>query len=224
MPNAIVTGGSAGLGRALITELVSAGWTVTTTARTETPLAAAAESLGERVRWLAGDVAAPEHRERLVRLAAEAGPIELLINNASELGGSPQPQLRDLDADTFGRILAVNLVAPLELINTARPWLAADAVIINLSSDAAADHYPGWGGYAASKAALDHLTATLAAEEPDRRWYAVDPGDLRTALHQAAFPGEDISDRPLPETTVPAFLRLITARPASGRYRAAEVV
>lgn len=223
MPNAIVTGGSAGLGRALVTDLVSAGWTVTTTARTAAPLAEAADRLGAGVRRLAGDVADPDHRDRLVRLAAEAGPIDLLINNASELGGSPQPQLRDLDPETFARILAVNLIAPLALINVARPWLAPDAVIINLSSDAAADHYPGWGGYAASKAGLDHLTATLAAEEPDRRWYAVDPGDLRTAMHQAAFPGEDISDRPLPETAVPAFLRLITDRPASGRYRAAEV-
>ncbi|MFC7619540.1 SDR family NAD(P)-dependent oxidoreductase [Microlunatus sp. GCM10028923] len=222
MPNAIVTGGSAGLGLALITDLVAAGWTVTTTARNRATLAQVADPL-DGVHWLAGDVADPDHRERLVRLAAEAGPIELLINNASELGGSPQPQLRDLAGDTFARILAVNLVAPLELINAARPWLAPDAVIINLSSDAAADHYAGWGGYAASKSALDHLTATLAAEEPERRWYAVDPGDLRTAMHQAAFPGEDISDRPLPETASPAFLRLITTRPASGRYRAAEV-
>ncbi|WP_152365328.1 SDR family oxidoreductase [Microlunatus speluncae] len=224
MPNAIITGGSAGLGRALTTELLGAGFTVTITARTADALAATAADLGGRVRQLAGDVTDPDHRDRLVALAAADGPVDVLINNASELGGSPQPQLRDLDRATFERILAVNLVAPLELINSARPHLAPDATIINISSDAAADHYEGWGGYGASKAALDHLTLTLAAEEPDRRWYAIDPGDLRTAMHQAAFPGEDISDRPLPETITPAFLQLIRDRPASGRYRATELI
>ena len=224
MANAIITGGSAGLGRALAAELLRAGFTVTITARTAEPLATTAGDLGDRLRQLAGDVTDPDHRARLVELAAGDGPIEVLINNASELGGSPQPALRDLDRTTFERILAVNLIAPLELINQARPQLAADATIINISSDAAADHYQGWGGYAASKAALDHLTLTLAAEEPDRRWYAVDPGDLRTAMHQAAFPGEDISDRPLPETITPAFLQLIKSRPDSGRYKAAELV
>ena len=226
MPNAIITGGSAGLGRALAAELLtarSAPWTVTITARTTAVLDATAEQLGERLRHLAGDISDPEHRNRLVELAAEDGPIDLLINNASELGGSPQPPLRELTSATFDRILEVNLVAPLALINQARPRLAPDATIINISSDAAAEHYEGWGGYAASKAALDHLTLTLAAEEPDRRWYAVDPGDLRTAMHQDAFPGEDISDRPLPESSTPAFLRLIETRPESGRYRAADL-
>jgi NAD(P)-dependent dehydrogenase (short-subunit alcohol dehydrogenase family) len=224
MANAIITGGSAGLGRALAAELLRAGFTVTITARTPGALAATADELGGRLLHLAGDVTDPDHRSRLVELAAGAGPIDLLINNASELGGSPQPALRDLDGATFQRILAVNLIAPLELINLARPRLAPDAMIINISSDAAAAHYEGWGGYGASKAALDHLTLTLAAEEPDRRWYAVDPGDLRTAMHQAAFPGEDISDRPLPETITPAFLQLVRTRPDSGRYKAGELI
>ncbi len=224
MANAIITGGSAGLGRALAAELLQAGFTVTITARTAGALTSTADDLGGRLLHLAGDVTDPDHRARLVELAAGAGPIDLLINNASELGGSPQPALADLDGSTFERILAVNLIAPLELINQARPNLAADATIINISSDAATDHYEGWGGYAASKAALDHLTLTLAAEEPDRRWYAVDPGDLRTAMHQAAFPGEDIGDRPLPETVTPAFLQLIKSRPSSGRYKASELV
>lgn len=233
MTNALITGGSAGLGRALAAELTAAGWTVTINARTAETLAATAQSLGkqslgnralgDRVRQLAGDVTDPDHLDRLVEVAAADGPIDVLINNASELGGSPQPPLSELTAATLTRILAVNLVAPLELINRARPKLTSTAVIINISSDAAAEHYPGWGGYAASKAALDHLTLTLAAEDPDRRWYAVDPGDLRTAMHQAAFPDEDISDRPLPESVTPAFLSLITTRPASGRYRAAEL-
>ncbi len=224
MANAIITGGSAGLGRALAAEFLQAGFTVTITARTAEPLLATAGQLGGQLRHLAGDVTDPEHRARLVELAAGDGPIDVLINNASELGGSPQPQLRELDQATLERILAVNLIAPLELINRARARLAPDATIINISSDAGAEHYEGWGGYGASKAALDHLTLTLAAEEPDRRWYAIDPGDLRTAMHQAAFPGEDISDRPLPESITPTFLQLIRDRPASGRYRAAELI
>lgn len=184
MANAIITGGSAGLSRALAAELLRAGFTVTITARTE----------------------------------------DSLITAAAELGGSAQPALRELDRAAFERILAVNVIAPLELINQARPRLASGAMIINISSDAAVGHYEGWGGYGASKAALEHLTLTLAAEEPDRRWYAVDPGDLRTAMHQAAFPGEDISDRPLPETITPAFLELIRDRPESGRCRAADLI
>ncbi|HLT62732.1 MAG TPA: SDR family oxidoreductase [Microlunatus sp.] len=224
MPNAIITGGSTGLGRALAEALLSDGWTVTIDARSEDRLAAVADSLAGPIRHLAGDVTDPDHRERLVRLAATDGPIDLLINNASELGASPQPALRELTEPTFRRILAVNVEAPLALINRVRPHLGPDSVVINISSDAAADHYPGWGGYAAGKAALDHLTLTLAAEEPDRRWYAVDPGDLRTELHQSAFPGEDISDRPLPETVTPAFLALLRSRPPSGRYRAADLL
>ena len=141
-----------------------------------------------------------------------------MINNASELGGSPQPALRDLDRPrSNGSGGQPGRAAGADPGRIAQ--LSPTRSIINISSDAAADHYEGWGGYAASKAALDHLTLTWAAEEPDRRWYAVDPGDLRTAMHQAAFPGEDISDRPLPETVTPAFLQLIGGRPGSGRYK-----
>jgi len=146
------------------------------------------------------------------------------VNNASTLGHSPLPSVLDLTVDVLDQLWQTNVVGPIALIQTLRPYLVDDAVVINISSDAAVEHYETWGGYAATKAALDHLTATLAAENPELRWYAVDPGDMRTQMHQDAFPGEDISDRPEPESVVPGFLRLLAARPPSGRYRAAEFV
>jgi NAD(P)-dependent dehydrogenase (short-subunit alcohol dehydrogenase family) len=154
-----------------------------------------------------------------------AGPLRLLVNNASRLGPSPQPRLTDYPADDLHAVYDTNVFAPLQLIQSALPALTAGrGAIVNISSDAAVEPYEGWGGYGSSKAALDHLSAILAAEHPALGVYAFDPGDMRTDMHQAAFPGEDISDRPEPESVVPALLRLLDTRPASGRYRAQQLV
>jgi NAD(P)-dependent dehydrogenase (short-subunit alcohol dehydrogenase family) len=222
---ALVTGASRGLGRALATELNGRGWRVVVDGRDAAVLAAAAAALPhpELVTAVPGDVADPAHR---AELAAAAGDrLHLLVNNASDLGPSPLPRLAELDADRFAAVLGVNTVAPLALIQLALPALtAAGGRILDVSSDAAVEAYEGWGGYGASKAALDHLSAVLAVELPGLRVYAVDPGDMRTDMHQAAFPGEDISDRPAPETVVPGLLQLLTGDLPSGRYRAADLV
>jgi len=161
----------------------------------------------------------------LVDTAERLGGIHLLVNNASVLGSSPQPPLADLTADVLADVLAVNTVAPHDLVRRALPALSrARGCVINVSSDAAVEAYEGWGAYAASKAALDQLSAVLAVEHPDLAVYAVDPGDMNTDLHQQAFPGEDITDLPSPEVVVPALLRLVTDRPPSGRYRAADLL
>jgi len=227
--NAVITGGSMGLGRALADELVRAGWSVTIDGRTASVLARAEEQLtrlagpGQRVGAVAGDIGDADHRRRLLELATAAGPIDLLVNNASELGGSPLPGLRDLEATAYERVLHTNVVAPQQLVRAALDRLSPDAVIVNISSDAGVEHYPTWGGYGSAKAALDHQSMTWAAEEPGLTWYAVDPGDLRTAMHQAAFPGEDISDRPAPETVAPTLVALVGSGRPSGRYRAADL-
>ena len=225
MPTALITGATAGLGRALAETLARHQWTLIVNGRRAERIQETEEALSAHTRTLAitGDVSDPAHRAKLIESAREAGPLDLLVNNASELGGSPQPELADLDPATFARLLAVNVEAPLDLIRTALPHLSASAAVINISSDAAVEHYEGWGGYAASKAALDHLTLTLAAEQPQRRFYAVDPGDMRTEMHQDAFPGEDISDRPLPETVAPTLAALAASALPSGRYRASEL-
>ena len=160
----------------------------------------------------------------LVVAAIDAGPLRLLVNNASRLGPSPQPRLADYLAADLRAVYTTNVFAPLALIQAALPALTGNGGgIVNITSDAAVEPYEGWGGYGSSKAALDQLTAVLAAEEPSLRCYAFDPGDMRTDMHQQAFPGEDISDRPEPETVVPALLRLIDERPPSGRYRASDL-
>jgi NAD(P)-dependent dehydrogenase (short-subunit alcohol dehydrogenase family) len=152
------------------------------------------------------------------------GRLDLLVNNASRLGPSPQPYLRDYPLDELARVYDTDVIAPLALIQLlAAPLTAASGTIVNISSDAAVEAYPGWGGYGSAKAALDQLTSVLAAEEQPLRCYAFDPGDMRTDMHQQAFPGEDISDRPEPETVVPALLRLLAGRPPSGRYRASDL-
>jgi NAD(P)-dependent dehydrogenase (short-subunit alcohol dehydrogenase family) len=226
MPNAILTGASYGLGRALARELVDRDYALTVDARRPEPLAVARRAIAAPGRgWVSavpGDVGDATHRAELIASAAAHGPIDLVINNASELGGSPQPALRDLDSRVAEALWRTNVDAPVQLVRAALTRLAPGAVIVNLSSDAAVEHYPGWGGYAATKAALDHLTLTWAVEQPEFTFYAVDPGDMRTAMHQAAFPGEDISDRPEPETVAPRLITLLTSGRPSGRYRAAD--
>jgi NAD(P)-dependent dehydrogenase (short-subunit alcohol dehydrogenase family) len=172
---------------------------------------------------VAGDVADPAHRGRLVDLVDAAGGLDLLVNNASLLGPSPQPALADYPLEVLEQVLRVNTLAPLALIQQLLPLLHPGARVINVSSDAAVEAYRGWGGYGASKAALDRISAVLAEELPGLRIYALDPGDMRTAMHQEAFPGEDIGDRPAPETVPPALRRLIDGELPSGRYRAADL-
>lgn len=222
-PVALITGGSAGLGRALVLALAADGWSVVTDARHSDPLLTVAEQAGSGVVAVAGDVAEPHHRERLVGAVGSLGRLDLLVNNASTLGPTPLPALADADSGALEGVWRVNVEAPLALSVALLPRLrSSGGALVSITSDASVEHYQGWGLYAASKAALDHLTITLGAENPEVAAYAVDPGDLRTAMHQAAFPGEDISDRPWPETVVAPLLRLLWQRPASGRYRAAD--
>ncbi|RZU20634.1 short-subunit dehydrogenase [Kribbella rubisoli] len=224
-PVALITGASAGLGLALAHGLADRGWTLVIDARGAGPLKDAADALANRtdVVPLAGDVTDPEHRLDLVDVVVQLGRLDLLVNNASYLGPSPLQALDAADLDELRRVYEVDVLAPIALTQALLPALtAASGVLINISSDAAVEAYETWGGYGSAKAALDHATRVLAAEHPTLSVYAVDPGDLRTAMHQAAFPGEDISDRPEPTTVVPAFLKLLDSRPASGRYRAAE--
>src|SRR5690349_20730068 len=222
MPIALITGASRGLGRAAAHALARRGWSLIVDARRADDLADAMRGLADVVA-LPGDVTDPGHRAGLVAAVSRAGGLDVLVNNASRLGPSPQPMLRDYPLDELGRVYDTNVIAPLALIQLLTASLAAAGTIVNVSSDAAVEAYPGWGGYGSSKAALDQLTAVLAAEEPSLRCYAFDPGDMPTDMHQQAFPGEDISDRPEPETVVPALLRLIDERPPSGRYRASDL-
>jgi NAD(P)-dependent dehydrogenase (short-subunit alcohol dehydrogenase family) len=220
---ALITGASRGLGLALARALSVRGYALVIDARDPVALGDAAEELvaATPVRAVPGDVADPVHRERLIAAARELGGLDLLVNNASVLGPSPQPMLERYPLGVLEHVLRVNLVAPLGLVQLALPLLAVrGGRIVNISSDAAREAYPGWGGYGSAKAGLDHLSAILAAEQPDLRIYAVDPGDMNTQLQQEAFPGEDVSDRPAPETSVPGLLRLIEEQLPSGRYEA----
>jgi NAD(P)-dependent dehydrogenase (short-subunit alcohol dehydrogenase family) len=223
MPVALITGASRGLGRATARALAGRGWTLVADARAEEDLASALRGIADVVA-IPGNVTDPRHRERLAAAVTELGRLDLLMNNASRLGPSPQPPLRDYPLAELSRVYDTNVVAPLALFQLlAGPLTAAGGTVVNVTSDAAVEQYSGWGGYGSAKAALDQLTAILAAEEPALRCYAFDPGDMRTAMHQRAFPGEDISDRPEPETVVPALLRLLDERPLSGRYRASDL-
>lgn len=226
MPVALVTGASKGFGRAATLALAARGWTLVLDARGADALHTLVAGLsGVGVTALPGDVTDPAHRAALATEVDRLGRLDLLLNNASRLGPSPQPALRDYPLDELRAVYEVNLLAPLALTQLTLPALArAGGTVVNVSSDAAVEAYPGWGGYGSAKAALDQLSRVLAAEHPDLRVYAFDPGDMRTDLHQQAFPGEDISDRPEPHTVVPALLRLLDSRPASGRYRASEPV
>jgi NAD(P)-dependent dehydrogenase (short-subunit alcohol dehydrogenase family) len=223
VPTALITGASRGFGRALARTLTERGWRLVLDGRNADDLGRIADELPDAVA-VAGDVSDPLHREALTAAVEVFGGIDLLVNNASELGPSPLPALADYPLHELRRVYETNVIAPLALTQLLLPALAGSAgTLVNISSDAAVEGYEGWGGYGSSKAALDQLGRVLAAEQPTLRVYGFDPGDMRTDMHQRAFPGEDISDRPEPETVVPALLRLLDERPASGRYRAADL-
>jgi NAD(P)-dependent dehydrogenase (short-subunit alcohol dehydrogenase family) len=224
MSVAILTGASKGLGRVLARSLAERGWSLVIDARDPAALSAAAAELPGAVA-LAGDVSDPRHRAELIAAAERLGGVDLLVNNASTLGASPLPRLDTLPLDTYRRTLEVNVVAPLALLQAALPALRArGGRIVNITSDAGVEGYETWGGYGSSKAALEQLSNVLAAEEPGVRVYWVDPGDMRTEMHQDAFPGEDISDRPPPGDSVPGLLALIEGDHPSGRYSARALV
>lgn len=220
-PVAVVTGASRGLGRAVAGGLADRGWSLVLDARGVDQLRTVVDELSRRttVVGVPGDVTDPDHRRALATAVADLGGVDLLVNNAGGLGPSPLPRLADLDTGELADLLAVNTIAPLGLVQALFPEMTGDATIVNITSDAAVEAWEGWGGYGVTKAALEHLTSVLAIEHPNLHVHAVDPGDLRTAMHQAAFPGEDISDRPLPTTVVPVLLRLVSDRRPSGRHR-----
>ena len=223
---ALVTGASRGLGRALACALADRGWRLVIDARGAGELEAArAELAGQTVvTALAGDVADDEHRRTLVAAALELGGLDRLVNNASALGPSPQPRLADYPLETLAHVYRVNVLAPLALVQLALPPLErSHGRILTVTSDAAVEGYEGWGGYGSSKAALEQLTNVLAAEHPLLRVYWVDPGDMNARMQQEAFPGEDVSDRPPPEASVPGLLVLVEDERPSGRYRAREL-
>jgi NAD(P)-dependent dehydrogenase (short-subunit alcohol dehydrogenase family) len=220
MAVAVVTGASRGLGRALARALADEGWSLVLDARGAEALGAVAAGLATPVVALPGDVADPAHRVELIAAARELGGVDLLVNNASVLGAEPLVPLAEHPLDGFRKALEVNVLAPLALVQTALPLLReAHGAVLNISSDAAVEAYGTWGGYGASKAALDHWSAVLAAEEPELRVWWVDPGDMRTAMYAAAVPEDDDSGRPLPEdAAVPALLGLVGGGARSGRY------
>ena len=216
---AVITGGSLGFGRAVAELLVEAGWEVFIDGRDRALVEDAARRIGAIP--VPGDVTDPDHRQRLLDLPE----LDLLVNNASSLGPSPLPPLTAYPLAELRGVLETNLLAPLALAQLAMPGLARrGGAVVNVTSDAAVEAYPGWGGYGASKAALEQASAVLGVENPDVRVWSLDPGDMRTRMHQEAFPGEDISDRPDPETVAPAVLWLVEHRPASGRVRAAALL
>ena len=229
-PVALITGASQGLGRALAETLAAQGWRLVIDARRAERLDAAAVAVRGRtgadadVVSVAGDVADPAHRVELVAAVERFGRLDVLVNNASTLGASPLPPLDTLDLGVLRTTFEVNVVAPLALVQALLPFLAVSkGTVVNVTSDAAVEAYEGWGGYGSSKAALEHLSAVLAAEHPELRVRWVDPGDMRTEMHQDAFPGEDISDRPLPESVIPQLVALLGSDQPSGRARLAEV-
>ncbi len=253
MAVAIVTGGSRGLGEALAGALAERGWSVVVDARSGAELEEAVERLRARatraggtgrargasqagapdraeaagsIVGIAGDVTDEAHRRALVAAADAVGGVDLLVNNASTLGATPLPGLAGYPLDVLREVYEVNTIAPLALVQAALPLLrqSRNPRVLNVTSDAAVDAYEGWGGYGSSKAALEHVGSVVAVEEPWLRVWTVDPGDMRTRMHQDAFAGEDISDRPLPESVVPALVALIDGDRPSGRYRAAELV
>jgi NAD(P)-dependent dehydrogenase (short-subunit alcohol dehydrogenase family) len=228
MPTAIVTGGTRGLGRALVEHLASDGWRVLFDARRGNDVQRTIDEIGRShpaadLIGVPGSITDGRHRSELVD-AIGGGDLALLVNNAGALGPSPLPRLVDVEPGDLTDLLETNVVAPLRLVSELLPPLQrAGGVVLNVSSDAAVEAYAGWGPYGTSKAALDHISRVLATEHPELAVYAFDPGDMRTDMHQAAFPGEDISDRPLPETVVPVLMRLVELRPPSGRYTSEDI-
>jgi NAD(P)-dependent dehydrogenase (short-subunit alcohol dehydrogenase family) len=219
---ALITGASRGLGLALARALADEGWTLIIDARGEGDLETVRAELSEQTQVvaIAGDVSDPKHRAALADAASEAGGLDALVNNASILGPSPQPALLDYPLDTLEEVYRTNTLSPLALVQALKADLKPDARIVNVTSDAAVEPYEGWGGYGSSKAALEQISNILAAENPNLRVYRVDPGDMQTRMQQEAFPDEDISDRPLPEESVPGFVELLTGDLPSGRYEA----
>ncbi|HLI07602.1 MAG TPA: SDR family oxidoreductase [Ktedonobacteraceae bacterium] len=218
----LITGASRGLGLALARALAKQGWTLIIDARGAEALEAARAELAGLTRVIAvpGDVTTTAHRHALAEAAKQIGGLDAVVNNASILGPSPQPNLLDYPLDVLEQVYRTNVVAPLGLLQEVRNELKENARIINITSDAGVEAYEGWGGYGSSKAALEQISNILAAENPSWRIYRVDPGDMRTQMHQEAFPGEDISDRPLPEVSVPGLFELLTGDLPSGRYSA----
>ena len=221
-PTVLITGASRGLGLALARRLAQQGWQLIIDARSKDALEAVQTELSvyTRVTAIPGDVTDSDHRQALTTAARTLGGLDAIVNNASILGPSPQPELLDYPLETLEQVYRTNVLAPLALLQAVRGELKENARIINITSDAGVEAYPGWGGYGSSKAALEQLSAILAAENPSWRVYWVDPGDMRTQMHQEAFPGEDISDRPLPEESVPGLVELLTGVHPSGRYAA----
>ena len=226
---AVITGASQGLGLALAKALGAEGWSLVIDARNAERLEQAKQeiakdaSVGTQVVTLPGDISDPVHRAALADHARALGPVQLIVNNASTLGASPLPTLDRVTDDVLHRVFDVNVIAPLALVRSLAGDLGPDATIIDITSDAAVEPYPAWGAYGASKAALEHASRILAAEQPEWRVLVVDPGDMRTEMHQDAFPGEDISDRPPPADSVPGLMALINGSHPSGRYHAREV-
>ena len=233
MKNALITGASRGLGRALARQLAKQGWGLVIDARDQTALDEARAELTSiktdpaapvKLMALAGDVTAQMHRKALADAARQLGGLDAVVNNASFLGPSPQPRLLDYPLDVLRRVYETNVMAPLAIFQELRGLLRPAGCVLNITSDAGMEAYAGWGGYGSSKAALEHLSAILAQEDPSLRIYWVDPGDMRTQMQQEAFPDEDISDRPLPEESVPGLMELIEGNQPSGRYKARELV
>ena len=226
MKNALITGASRGLGLALARQLAAERWGLVIDARGKKAIEQVREELSKKTTVIAvpGDVTAEAHRKKLLKAAQELGGLDLIVNNASLLGPSPQPQLLEYPLDILEDVYRANVIAPLAIIQALHSTLKPEACIINITSDAGVEAYGGWGGYGSSKAALEHLSHILAEENPSLRIYWVDPGDMRTQMQQEAFPDEDISDRPLPEESVPGLMALIDGNQPSGRYRAREVM
>lgn len=225
---AVITGASRGLGLVLAQELARRGWNLIVTGRNRERLEEARQQIcaagaTSQIISIAGDIADAAHRRVIADVARLLGGLQAVVNNASLLGPSPRPDLLDFSITALEEVFQVNTIAPLALLQELRDQLPTGSRILNISSDAGAEAYSGWGGYGASKAALDQWTAILAEEHPDWRVYRVDPGDMRTDMHQEAFPGEDISDRPLPDESVPGLVRLLEGDYPSGRYAARTV-
>ena len=225
MKNALITGGSRGLGLALARRLAQEGWGLVIDAREPNALEGARSELAEKTNVIAipGDVTDESHRKALAESTRKLGGLDALVNNASFLGPSPQPSLLEYPLDVLEQVYRTNVIAPLALIQVLKSDLRSGACILNVTSDAGVETYEGWGGYGSSKAALEHLSHILAEENPSLRVYWIDPGDMRTQMQQEAFPDEDISDRPLPEESVPSLMTLIAGNLPSGRYQAREI-